>query len=213
MSTHEFEIKPHWIQQPGWLYAVVPDAVKEELIKSMETPGEDARSTLRGHLKEEYSLPLTEEVSQFTRFLSYQYIETFGVQANMGIQEDFQRKDPDFELGQLWVNYQSKYDFNPSHIHSGVFSFVIWVKLPYNWQEEREQYPKANGNETAAFYFTYSSPMGGLDAHYINLDPAWEWSMVFFPARMYHGVNPFYTSDEKRISISGNIYVVDKSLS
>jgi len=27
---------------------------------------------------------------------------------------------------------------------------------------------------------------------------------------MYHGVNPFYTSDEQRISISGNVYVVDK---
>ena len=118
--------------------AVVPDAVKEELIKSMETPGEDARSTLRGHLKEEYSLPLTEEVSQFTRFLSYQHIETFGVQANMGIQEDFKRKDPDFELGQLWVNYQSKYDFNPSHIHSGVFSFVIWVNPVQLARRERK---------------------------------------------------------------------------
>lgn len=209
MNQHEFKIKPFWINQPGWLHAVVPAAVKEELLESMKTPGDDARDTLRGHLQEEYSLPLTPEVSGFIRFMSYQYIEEFGVQANMGIQEDLKRDNPDFKLGQLWVNYQSKYDFNPSHIHSGVFSFVIWVKIPYDWEEERKMYPKTNGNETAAFYFTYNSPMGGQDAHYINLDPEWEWSMVFFPARLYHGVNPFYTSDDQRISISGNVYVVD----
>ena len=126
----------------------------------------------------------------------------------MGIQEDFKRKDPDFEL----VNYGLTIKASMILIQVIFIREFFHSLAPYNWQEERERYPKANGNETAAFYFTYSSPMGGLDAHYINLDPAWEWSMVFFPARMYHGVNPFYTSDEKRISISGNIYVVDKSL-
>jgi hypothetical protein len=30
--------------------------------------------------------------------------------------------------------------------------------------------------------------------------------MAFFPASLYHSVNPFYTSDEYRISIAGNVY-------
>ena len=124
--------------------------------------------------------------------------------------EKLQQKNPDFELGKLWVNYQSKHDFNPAHIHTGAFSFVIWVKIPYDYRKEQKVYPKVNGNETAAFYFSYNSTLGGQESHHINLDSEWEWSMVFFPAKMYHGVNPFYTSDEKRISISGNVYVVDK---
>jgi hypothetical protein len=204
MSRNEFQIKPHWINQPGWLHVVLPESVKEELIQSMETPGEDARSTLRGHLAKEYHLPITPEVSAFTRYLAYQYINEFGMQADMGVSE--RRTELDFELQQLWVNYQNKHDFNPTHIHSGAFSFVIWVKIPFDYKEEQKVYPSVNGCETAAFYFSYISPLGGQDVHYINLDSDWEWSMVFFPARMYHGVNPFYTSDEQRISISGNVY-------
>ena len=204
------QIKPHWIKSPGWLHAVVPQSVREELLFSMQTRGQDARSTLRGHLKEEYSLPITKEISAFTQLLAYQYIQQFGLHPSMGIQEEFEKKNPDFKLGQLWVNYQSKHDFNPAHIHTGAFSFAIWVKIPYDYRKEQEIYPKVNGNETASFYFTYNSPLGGQDSHHINLDRGWEWSMVFFPARMYHGVNPFYTSDEQRISISGNVYVVDR---
>ena len=99
-----------------------------------------------------------------------------------------------------------EHEFNPTHSHSGAFSFVIWVKIPFDYKEEQKVYPSVNECETAAFYFSYISPLGGQDVHYINLDSDWEWSMIFFPARMYHGVNPFYTSDEQRISISGNVY-------
>ncbi|BCU96073.1 MAG: hypothetical protein CM15mV11_1480 [Caudoviricetes sp.] len=48
------------------------------------------------------------------------------------------------------------------------------------------------------------------DAKHIPLDKNYEWKMVLFPSRMYHGVNPFYTSDEYRVSISGNLYIVDR---
>ena len=215
------QIKPHWIKSPGWLHAVVPQSVREELLFSMQTHGHDARSTLRGHLQEEYTLPITNEVSRFAQLLSYQYMEQFNLHPSMtGVQanylasiiplEKLQQKNPDFELGKLWVNYQSKHDFNPAHIHTGAFSFVIWVKIPFDYRKEQKVYPKVNGNETAAFYFSYNSTLGGQESHHINLDSDWEWSMVFFPAKMYHGVNPFYTSDEQRISISGNVYVVDK---
>ena len=34
-------------------------------------------------------------------------------------------------LTQAWMVLQEKYEFNPVHAHSGVFSFVIWLKIPY----------------------------------------------------------------------------------
>ena len=33
-------------------------------------------------------------------------------------------------LDTLWVNFQKENEFNPPHNHSGLFSFVIWVKIP-----------------------------------------------------------------------------------
>ena len=45
-------------------------------------------------------------------------------------------KDCKFYLDKLWVNFQKKHEFNPLHNHSGLFSFVIWVKIPYNHKKE-----------------------------------------------------------------------------
>ena len=46
----------------------------------------------------------------------------------------------------------------------------------------------------------------------IKLNKKDEGRIVFFPAPMEHIVYPFYTSDEFRISISGNILLNTKKL-
>ena len=73
-------------------------------------------------------------------------------------------------------------------------------------EEEQKRY-KTNGNETALFAFRYVSPLGGIDTKSLPIDKSWEWKMAFFPAKLNHTVNPFYTSDEYRISISGNVFL------
>ena len=72
MSNFTYDV--HWLKSPGYLTADVPSPVAAELrgsmdslIKNSET---DARKTLRGHLQEEWTLPLTKEISAFTRCLS-----------------------------------------------------------------------------------------------------------------------------------------------
>ena len=44
------------------------------------------------------------------------------------------------ELHNLWVNYQ-KHEFNPIHIHDGLFSFIIWHKVPYKMEDEKARFP------------------------------------------------------------------------
>ena len=39
----------------------------------------------------------------------------------------------------------------------------------------------------------------------ISADEKYENTLMVFPSSLYHSVNPFYTSDEYRISVSGNI--------
>ena len=39
-------------------------------------------------------------------------------------------------ISALWVIFQKKHEFNPMHDHSGVFSFVIWMKIPTDWKEQ-----------------------------------------------------------------------------
>lgn len=112
-----------------------------------------------------------------------------------------------FEFSNVWLNFQYKHDYVPPHLHSGILSYVIWVKIPYDIEAERAQFPTQSGeqNTAAAFNFIYSDSIGRLKTHTLGLTSDDEWEMVMFPSSMMHYVNPFRTSNEPRISISGNI--------
>jgi len=114
-----------------------------------------------------------------------------------------------FELGPLWANFQKKYEYNPPHKHSGVYSFVIWLKIPYNIQDECAAENSVNSfrNSNGIFYFQFIDSLGAINKFSIDADRSYEGKMLFFPAEMWHGVNPFFTSDEERISVSGNIFL------
>jgi len=108
-------------------------------------------------------------------------------------------------LGRLWVNFQKKYEFNPLHDHGGMFSFVIWMKIPYEWENEKElPWVKGSRSETTVGNFALVDPSMSNHTFFMNKDM--EGYCVFFPSNFSHMVYPFYTSDEERISISGNVY-------
>ena len=112
-------------------------------------------------------------------------------------------------LDKLWVNYQYKTEFNPYHDHSGVYSFAIWMKIPYSW-EEQKKLPRFNdisdGNKKVGnFEFEYIDTLGDVRNYAYSLSPIDEGTMLFFPARLRHCVYPFYETEEPRISIAGNL--------
>ena len=105
----------------------------------------------------------------------------------------------------IWVNFQKKYEYNPIHFHQGVWSFVLWVNIPYDMEEEDRQ--RKTGTR-----FTFHYPdmlLGGLGAHPIKVDKAFEGRIIIFPALLHHSVTPFYTSDGYRVSISGNLMLAN----
>lgn len=109
-------------------------------------------------------------------------------------------------LDTLWVNFQKKYEFNPIHNHSGIFSFVIWVKIPYNLQDELKMFSESSKPSTSLFRFHYVNKTT-IETWSINIDKYNEGQIAFFPSNLNHSVNPFYTSDDYRISISGNMRI------
>jgi hypothetical protein len=110
-------------------------------------------------------------------------------------------------LDKLWVNFQEKHEFNPVHDHTGVFSFVIWVKIPYNLKNETALSPGANSAQPLAghFSFYYTSVLGHLSHFSIPADETMENTLLIFPSKLNHSVYPFYSSEDFRISVSGNI--------
>ena len=128
----------------------------------------------------------------------------------------------------MWVNYQTKNEYVPLHHHEGVLSWVLWVKIPYDVNEERKEDLDDKGDSitasftfffflfsslaprnlpsiTASFNFCYFDIAGNQRTFPIAVDKSHEGVLMMFPSKLLHQVNPFYKSEGERISISGNI--------
>jgi hypothetical protein len=115
----------------------------------------------------------------------------------------------DLELQYLWVNYQKQGEYNPMHHHSGIYSFVVWMRNPAD-PGLQHMLPNAAGSSNPKnneFSFTYTNTLGKLESHSIPLSREDEGTILFFPSALNHGVTPFYECDEERVSISGNLWL------
>ena len=110
-------------------------------------------------------------------------------------------------LDKFWVNFQNKYEFNPTHDHAGVFSFVVWIEIPSSYKKEKElKFAKASNSPCPnTFEFIYTNILGTVSSERIHLEPEDEGTILLFPAKLMHQVYPFYLSNKQRISVSGNI--------
>jgi hypothetical protein len=123
------------------------------------------------------------------------------------IQNQNSNRSKSMVLNKFWVNFQNKHEFNPIHKHDGLFSFVVWMKIPTHHQEQYDLPISKNSNCPSAsnFQFTYSDILGNHKSYSIQMGPHQEGWILVFPAQLLHQVYPFYNCDEQRISISGNI--------
>jgi len=104
------------------------------------------------------------------------------------------------QLDGMWVNIQKKCEFQAVHRHSGLFSFVIWMDIPYDTKDETNSKTKGN------FSFVTSVPGSRhIKSTDVPMSPKMNGYFCFFPSDLSHLVYPFYTSDKDRITISGNI--------
>ena len=112
-----------------------------------------------------------------------------------------------YVLDSFWVNFQNKYEFNPVHSHTGVFSFVIWIEIPSSHKKEKElKFAKESNSPCPnTFEFIFSNILGAVCTERFHLEPEDKGTILLFPAKLLHQVYPFYLSNKKRISISGNI--------
>jgi hypothetical protein len=162
---------------------------------------------LAGHIKHEYELikcrsyienlvfPLVIEYNKQTK-----YLETISILT----------KALPISLTNLWVNFQKKHEFNPVHNHAGMMSFVIWKKIPFKTEDELNYFEniKAGQNRTSMFSFIFTDSLGNIQTKELPVDNTWENVICLFPSRMNHCVYPFYTSDDYRITISGNFKII-----
>ena len=199
------QIKPIHPPNLGWLEKKLSDEEIKRLWKYIDNRGESVKDTLAGHVHESNSL--IDEDGWFFKNTLLQLIYMYaGEFDNVGDKLPTPNKHPYF-LSRMWVNYQKQCEYNPLHDHTGVYSFVVWMKIPTK-QEEQDKIAfssKANTKRNSTFEIIYNSILGHPVSRTYYMSPKWEGTMLFFPSQLQHQVYPFYNCDEDRISISGNI--------
>jgi hypothetical protein len=115
----------------------------------------------------------------------------------------------ELELERIWINIQRKGEFLPIHNHSGVYSFVIWVDVPFNIEDEVRSSPNptTEKNRAGLFQFVYTDMLGKIGLLTLPVDKKWQGRICVFPAELNHQVYPFYSSDDVRVSIAGNFRI------
>jgi len=162
---------------------------------------------LAGQLKHEYKL--TKAHSFLETMIAPLFTEYDRAFNNYIAKQCPDTNRPSLKLKNTWVNFQRKHEFNPPHDHEEVMSFVIWLKIPYSQESERNASPgmDANINVGGLFGFQYSDVLGNFTTCWLPAYKDFEYRMLLFPAKMKHLVAPFYSSEDFRISVSGNFFV------
>tara|TARA_B100001250_G_scaffold123393_1_gene104771 strand:- start:109 stop:720 length:612 start_codon:yes stop_codon:yes gene_type:complete len=193
----------------GFIFDEMPDSVLRKvrsLCSAAKDFGKSQNDKLAGQLEEEWYINpklIDSEVREYILQSVRDYNERWNYLDSMRVNTS----DRVIDIGNMWVNYQKKTEFNPMHYHDGVFSFVMWIDIPFSYEEEAEVplAKKSNKAQCGKFQFHYINMLGGITNHAVE---AKEGDFALFPAGLNHSVSPFYTSDGYRISVSGNLYYI-----
>ena len=213
------EIEKKVIDELAFLQFKMPDyvlnAVKSEVEEMKAKKFEGAlpyNYSLAGTIEHEYAL--LKSASAINDFFSHDRFFFNGRRLKLLYKN---LPNTDKRIPALWVNFQQKYEYNPIHNHDGVVSFVLWLNIPYDLKDEINLPHVRSGTAPAgpAFIFLYS-PLSKssipVDFYRIDVDKSYEGTCVLFKSNLQHMVTPFYTSDDFRISVSGNVSVIQTDI-
>ena len=187
------------------------DDVPTEMINWIKENGEASRKNkntynhnLIGHMKEEYQLNnIPSHVYDY--IIKGAFVEPFyDTWKDMSLLTH----NVPVTLSSLWINYQRKHEFNPIHDHGGFASFIIFINIPYDIENEEKYFSGFNKDSvihTSKLSFYNTTHQGKLDSLIVPVDKSFEGKMIMFSAKHHHEVYPFYTSDDYRITVSGNL--------
>ena len=197
----------------GWLEKKLSTQEMDHLWKCIDKRKESMKSSLAGNIQESNKIVDWNDWfwTNTIKPLVYQYVDVMGV--NVGDDIPINQRHP-YSLNSFWVNYQKQNEFNPLHDHNGVYSFVIWMKIPTRHSEQNKN-PialRSNHPKISTFEFRYINTLGKINGFVYEMSPEMEGTLLFFHSTLMHTVHPFYDCDEDRISISGNVVVNTREL-
>lgn len=209
MNNIEFEeIK---LPNPGILVSTIPDDVFQELKQScqFQIDNKDAAHGLKRSITSDFSVSGIKEslavnvppsYKKYIEYLAQNYYQYYKIEHNLTS-----------KLIHTWLNLQQRYEYRPLHIHPNPgLSFVTYISIPYDTKEEDnyDNHYKATVFRNGKIEFVYNTFIGSQAMKVIDIDKSYEGKTIMFLNSFMHVVYPFYTTDQYRISLAGNVVFV-----
>ena len=203
----------------GYLKIKLPQTIIDEVKINIDKIQNDflqsisLTHTLAGEIQHEYSTVLLNNTTNFIREASSIFLKYNPHSLLSSVRNTTSNPPPTHESiksfisqynGGAWINFQQKHEYNPVHNHAGLLSYVIWHQIPYLIEDEDKYSSKTKNICNGRFYFIYPSDNTIME-HPLNIDKTMEGYMVIFPSILSHTVYPFYSSNDYRITLSGNL--------
>ena len=102
-------------------------------------------------------------------------------------------------------------DFNPIHTHGADYSFVLFLDVPKQLKKEQEEF-KGTSAKPGMLLFEYTQqarPQWATTGH-VAIKPE-TGDFFMFPALLQHWVCPPFKSKVTRISVSGNLRILNRN--
>ena len=151
----------------GWIHSKLDKIHMDYLWKIIEEGKKknlSFKGELAGNLSNSFELKDTDDWL-FKNVLHYLITAFYNSNGNAhpNNESDF-RNNYVIYLDKFWANYQYKHEFNPPHNHSGIYAFVIWMKIPYTSEDQKKLKFLDGVKETAKrageFEFIYTNLLG-----------------------------------------------------
>ena len=113
---------------------------------------------------------------------------------------DSPKVTPQYYCERPWINFQKAGEFIPNHMHGGVLSYAIWLRIPDVVDEFKDKF-------SGQLEFTYTDILGRTQGATMGANKHSIGTTIIFPSLLRHCVYPFSDSEETRISVSGNVFL------
>lgn len=185
----------HW---GPFLYKTVLTKEEVNQVKNLcSKEAEDYRKNLAGIIKHEHKINHKELFPIIAPYLQ-SYVKAFFDYRSLPMYNQL-------KLKVAWVNYMTKFESNPLHAHDEDLSFVLFLEIPKNLLKEYNEH--VGNTKPGCLNFIYDLQ---YRKEYINEHCFFPkvGELFIFPSALHHYVNSFQSEGE-RISVSGNLKVID----
>ena len=182
----------------------------KQIVDNIDRGKPKMKNKLAGQLDDEYPITYSDDVMKFINSSLLEHKDKINsYEKSYRAPTHYDTLKLEITNQQSWINFQKKYEYNPFHRHSGDFSFVIWYKIPYTSEDEANNGPGQGKkkNKNGCFSFIYDEKEADIRETVYLGDTKSEGTFLLFPAALPHLVYPFFSTNEERISFSGNLFL------